>query len=254
MAVPKYQGFAFVNQRHESFFQIADYSSMQLGKAFVTVCADFSSMDNNTMNAVAEYGVGLELLDISEIALRDSDAIARMLEVTGQTLRTLRLRRIDDELYQPVPESVMESWFDVTTIPTFSLLVTDLPVGFSYHTYESHDDRVLIFGSYGRQLSKIGFCDEEQVSEELCRTIFENCSRASTEASSSGHDYMHVLGILGRQIEVLTLREEENDPDLCGFSLSLSTKCRNVRYLSIGLKGAQAFFVAPKRALERLRL
>lgn len=103
---------------------------MQLGKAFVTVCADFSSMDNDTMNAVAEYGVGLELLDISEIALRDSDAIARMLEVTGQTLRTLRLRRIDDELYQPVPESVMESWFDVTTTPTFSLLVTDLPVGF----------------------------------------------------------------------------------------------------------------------------
>lgn len=64
-------------------------------------------------------------------------------------------------------------------------------------------------------------------------------------------DNTDILDVLGNRIHSMMVNDRF-EPGVSDFRLSLSTKCRNVKKLTIGLKYAGAFFASPKPNLEQL--
>lgn len=204
-------------------------------------------VSNDTMDAVAEYGAGLKSLSVSFIDLRNGKAISRMLEVTGKTLISLCIHRVKNSTPAGVPAG---NWFGITSIVDLCPLVTDLRVDRLSPGRGILEHQVELLCLYGEQLKKTSSI-REGVPEEFLHRIAESCPNAAIHGERILSDATNILGILGPQIEVLDIRRAEIEPNA---RMSLSTKCCNVKDLSIRLHVAEAFFSKPNPQLERLCL
>lgn len=83
------------------------------------------SSHGDTMDAVAEYCAGLKKLTIDRIDLRHAESIERMLKVTGKTLISLRLWRLDTS---GDPDTA-QTLFDIKSIFRLCPHVTELVAG-----------------------------------------------------------------------------------------------------------------------------
>lgn len=204
------------------------------------------------MDAIAEHGAGLKKLVLSVIDARHKESLSRVLEVTGRALQTLRIGGVKGMDAAPVDHAL----FDITSIYILCPHITDLTVGTVDVTEENGllvDDHLNLFCAYGAQLRKIGGLPTDPPIEDFLGEIATCCPNAGVDADLSYTFFLDTVGILGPQIESLSMSESEYAPAV-DMRACLSTKCSNVKVLSIGLANASAFFGAPKPNLGRLLL
>lgn len=217
-----------------------------------------SSISFDTMDAIAEFGAGLIKLSLRGIDLRRKEYLHRMFAVTGRTLLSLHLWNVQYIAFEP---SDTRAPFDMKSIFSLCPLVTDLVVESFPGWKFVLTDKVELFCSYGTQLKRIGGVFERYFPDDLCAKIVEACPIAAVEVDVCCAENPNILGILGPQIEVLSLIDDDSGPVFdfefgpnADTRFSLSSKCCNVKRLSIGMGDANDFFARPKPQLQVLHL
>lgn len=192
-------------------------------------------------------------LALSTIDVRHKEALNRMLDVTGRTLRTLEIRRVQCVGLESIDPAAL---FDIKSIFDLCPHVTDLFVG-DLNPFEDVEDlladQLELFLLYGTQLTKIGGFMRCIPFEDFLSEFAECCPNAAIEVDLRHTHYPEMLEILGSQIEVLAIDDDGYEPGV-DMPACLSTNCSNLIELTTGLTIATAYFATPRPNLQRLCL
>lgn len=238
----------------EGYCPLGPFLAAQSSLEKLEVACGWHGYAVRVMHDAAQYGAGIKYRNISGISWIQGEAIARLLEVTGNSLFSLKLATPPGHVYESVGSDV-PSFFKIKSIFGLCPLVTELGVYPILHPDLDFVECVVdLYCSYGQQLKKIDSCVQQFVPADMLQSIAKHCPNASIDVLLEDLDPTNVLGILGPQIHSLELGPyfQLAHPDV--VKVSLSTRCSEVKTLRIGMQGADVFFVQPRPSLKILNL